>query len=93
MPSTHSSLIYHIVYSTKDRENWFQKDFQPKLHAYIGGIIRGNEATAYAVGGVADHVHLLVGLKTTHSIPDIIRIVKTESSKWIKREIDQCAFA
>jgi len=92
MPSTHSSLIYHIVYSTKDRENWFPKDFQPKLHAYIGGIIRGNEATAYAVGGVADHVHLLVGLKTTHSIPDLIRVVKTESSKWIKREISQSAF-
>lgn len=92
MPSTHSSLIYHIVYSTKDRENWFSKDFLPKLHAYIGGILRGNEASAYAVGGVADHVHLLVGLKTTHDIPEIIRIVKTESSKWIKREINQSAF-
>ena len=92
MPSTHSSLIYHIVYSTKDRERWFRPDILPKLHAYVGGIVRGNGATAYTVGGVSDHIHLLVGLKTTHVIPDFIRTVKTESSKWIKREISQSAF-
>lgn len=92
MPSTHSSLIYHIVYSTKNREKWIPPDFLPNLHAYVGGILRGNGAIAYAVGGVSDHMHLLVGLKTTHVIPDLVRTVKTESSKWIKREISQSAF-
>ena len=93
MPSTHSSLIYHIVFSTKDREKWFAVDFRPKLHAYLGGIVRNLDGTAYAVGGTDDHVHLLVGLKTSHVIPDLLRIVKAESSKWIKGELGRAAFA
>lgn len=93
MPSTHSSLNYHIVFSTKNRENWFQPDFLPRLHAYLGGIIRNLEGTAYAVGGIGDHVHLLVGLKTNHVIPDLLRVVKAESSKWIKEELGRSAFA
>jgi hypothetical protein len=51
MPSTHSSLIFHVVFSTKEREVWFPLDFHPRLHAYLGGIIRNSGGTAYAVGG------------------------------------------
>ena len=93
MPSTHSSLNHHIVFSTKDRENWFPAEFRPRLHAYLGGIARNTDGIAYAVGGTGDHVHLLVGLKATHSIPDFMRILKAESSKWIKAELSRAAFA
>ena len=93
MPSTHSSLIFHVVFSTKEREVWFPPDFRPRLHAYLGGIIRNSGGTAYAVGGTGDHVHLLIGLKPTDIIPDLIRVVKAESSKWIKGELNRTAFA
>ncbi len=93
MPSTHSSLIYHIVFSTKDREIWFLSEFRPKLHAYLGGIVRNTGGTPYAVGGTGDHAHLLVGLNPTHAIPDFMRTLKAESSKWIKGELNRTAFA
>jgi REP element-mobilizing transposase RayT len=79
MPSTHSSLIFHVVFSTKEREVWFPLDFRPRLHAYLGGIIRNSGGTAYAVGGTGDHVHLLIGLKPMDIIPDLIRVVKVFS--------------
>ena len=93
MPSTHSSLIFHVVFSTKEREVWFPPDFRPRLHAYLGGIIRNSGGIAYAVGGTGDHVHLLIGLKPTDVILDLIRVVKAESSKWIKGELNRTAFA
>jgi len=57
MPSTHTSLHYHLVFSTKNRETWFSGEFLPRLHAYLGGIIRNMDGHPHAVGGVADHVH------------------------------------
>lgn len=54
------------------------------LHAYIGGTIRGLGATPTIVGGVADHVHLLVGLRGTHAVGDLIREVKKASNAWAK---------
>ncbi|QTN30899.1 IS200/IS605 family transposase [Akkermansiaceae bacterium] len=93
MPSTHSSLVFHIVFSTKNRERWFSPDFRQRLHAYLGGMIRNASGTPYAVGGTDDHIHLLVGLKPADSIPDLIRALKAESSKWIKAELGRTAFA
>lgn len=93
MPSTHSTLIFHVVFSTKDREVFFPLDFRPRLHAYLGGIVRNSGGIAYAVGGTGDHVHLLIGLKPTDVIPDLIRVLKAESSKWIKGELNRTAFA
>ena len=59
MPSTHTSLHYHVVFSAKNREPRFEPDFQKELHAYLGGIVKGMDAQTHINGGVADHVHLL----------------------------------
>ena len=93
MPSTHTSLHYHIVFSTKNREPWFSAEFLPKLHAYLGGIIRNMDGHPHAVGGVADHVHVLTGLKPSHRLSDVMRELKADSSRWIKDELKRTAFA
>ncbi len=93
MPSTHTALYYHLVFSTKDREPWFDSSFLPELHAYLGGIIRKMDGVALAVGGVADHVHLAVGLKASHTLADVMRGLKADSSKWIKSSLGRTAFA
>ncbi len=93
MPSTHSSLHYHLVFSTKHREPWLRAVFRPKLHAYLGGTIRGIGGVAHAVGGVSDHVHILAGLTPKHRLSDVMREVKAESSRWIKRELLSPGFA
>jgi hypothetical protein len=57
-------------------------DWIGHLHAYIAGAVRGQGATCLAVGGVADHVHILAGLKSTHALADFVREVKRNSSIW-----------
>lgn len=87
MPSTHTSLHYHLVFSTKERLPLIGADMRERVHAYLGGVIRGIGGTPLEVGGVADHVHLLVGLKPTHALADVMRVVKSDSSKWMHAEL------
>lgn len=87
MPSTHTNLHYHIVFSTKERLPLITKDWIERLHAYVGGIIKTQGGVAVAVGGIDDHVHLLAGLKSSHRLDYFIRDVKADSSKWIHEEL------
>ncbi len=65
----------------------------PRLHAYLGGVIRALDAIPEAVGGVSDHVHILLGLKATHALSDIMRDIKRQSSLWVHETIGQKPFA
>ena len=84
MGSTFHSLHYHIVFSTKDRYPFFDREWRGSMHAYLGGTLRGLGAVPEGIGGVADHVHLLVGLKTTDAPAVVVRELKKSSSAWIK---------
>ena len=87
MPSTHLSLHYHIVFSTKERRPQIADDWRLRLHEYLGGLIRAAEAIPECVGGVADHIHLLVGLKATHVLATFVQDIKQTSSRWIHESI------
>ena len=93
MSSTHLSLHYHLVFSTKNREPRIKGTWINRLHGYLGGISKESEFFTEAVGGVADHVHMLIGMPSTACLADIIRDIKTNSSKWIHAEIGDRAFA
>jgi putative transposase len=84
MPSTHTSLHYHLVFSTKERVPLINAKWRNDLHAYLGGIARGLGATPLRVGGVEDHVHLIVGAKPAMSPADLVRDLKRESGKWVR---------
>src|SRR5207249_7981069 len=81
MLSTHLSLNYHIVFSTKNREPILAASWRAELHAYLGGILRDLGGVAQEVGGVADHVHFLAALKATHCLADVLRDTKSGSSR------------
>ena len=84
MGSTFFSLHYHIVFSTKERRPFIKPEWQPDLHSYLGGIIRGMNGVAEIVGGVEDHVHILASLRPVHRIADVLRDLKKDSSTWAK---------
>jgi len=88
MPSTHTNLHYHFVFSTKDRIRLIRPEWKERLHAYMGGIMKNLDCVPLAVGGTSDHVHLLVGLKPTHRIDYIIRDIKADSSVLVKTEFE-----
>lgn len=86
MPSTFSSLSYHLVFGTKLRRPLLRPEVRPRVYEYLGGLIRSEGGSLTEVGGVADHVHLLLKLKPTHSVSDFVRVLKASSSKWINEE-------
>lgn len=51
------------------------------------------DGVAHACGGNGDHVHILMGLSQNHRLADVMRELKTDSSKWIKREMNLAGFA
>ncbi|HEV8580490.1 MAG TPA: IS200/IS605 family transposase [Thermoanaerobaculia bacterium] len=83
MAGTFSRLLYHIVFSTKQRAPLIDPDLRAELYPYIGGIIRQQGGWLLALGGIPDHVHILVRLKPVLAVADLVREVKSGSSKWI----------
>ena len=86
MPSTYYSLHNHYVFSTKNRDPSLHEDIINQTHEYLGGIIRGLGAKPEMIGGVADHVHMLIGQKTTHCPADLVREIKKASTDWLRVE-------
>jgi putative transposase len=83
MPQSLAALYCHLVWSTKQRENWIDAELEPRLYAYIGGILRERKGALVAAGGMPDHVHLLVSLGREWAVSDLVRDIKANSSGWI----------
>lgn len=91
--STFLSLHYHLVFSTKNRAPFIKPPWMARLHEYLGGTVTGLGGFPQGTGGVADHVHLPVGLKATHCLADFVRELKKSSSVWEHDEIGERDFA
>ncbi|HQY88863.1 MAG TPA: IS200/IS605 family transposase [Tepidisphaeraceae bacterium] len=83
MPGTFCQLLLHLVFSTKHRERWITTDIAARLYPYIGGIIRAERGVLLEIGGIEDHVHMYVSWRTDESISNLVRTMKSRSSKWI----------
>jgi REP element-mobilizing transposase RayT len=77
------SLNVHLVFSTKNRHPFIDRELAPRLYGYVGGIVRNTGSALLAIGGVEDHVHLLVSLGRQTCIADLVRDVKSNSSGWV----------
>lgn len=86
MPGTFSNVLLHLVFSTKGRAELIDAELQQRLYPFIGGIVRDEGGVLMEIGGMPDHVHLLVRWKTDDSIASLLRNVKGRSSKWVNDE-------
>jgi REP element-mobilizing transposase RayT len=93
MAHTYSSALFHCIFSTKERRKAIPPDAQERLWAYMGGIARMNQMTALAVGGMDDHVHLLLSLPAAMAVATAMRIVKSGSSRFLHEACRLTAFA
>jgi REP element-mobilizing transposase RayT len=73
----------HCVFSTKDRQNSIPVELQPKLWAYIIGIAKNLQVTMIAVGGMPNHIHLLIAVPPTIALSIVIQKLKANSSRWM----------
>jgi putative transposase len=93
MPNTYTSLHYHVFFSTKNRDLWINKEWRDRFWEYLGGTIAGLGGHPHQIGGVADHVHLALGLKPTHCVSKVLQELKKASSAWVHRELELPGFA
>ncbi|HLJ12667.1 MAG TPA: IS200/IS605 family transposase [Planctomycetaceae bacterium] len=91
--STFLSLHYHLVFSTKNRAPLIKPLWIERMHEYLSGTVVGLDGFPQETGGVADHVHLLVGLKATHCLADFVRELKKASSVWVHDQFADHDFA
>ena len=83
MSQSFTNLLYHLIFSTKNRKPWITQLYRPRLYAYIGGIIYGASGSPLGINGVADHVHVLARLGPTQALADVIRDLKSNATGWL----------
>lgn len=83
---SHTNLLYHIVFATKERAPLITSVLRPELHKYLGGIVRNLGGTALEINGMAEHVHALAVLPPTVSVSDFMSKLKANSSSWAKAQ-------
>ena len=86
MPNTYSQIYIQIVFAVKGRQNLIAVEHREQLHKYVTGIVRNRDQKMLAVFCMPDHVHMLIGLKPTAAISDLVRDIKADSSNFINRE-------
>ena len=83
MSHTYSLQFIHIVFSTKERRNLIPAELLPQLFAYVGGINRKLGLDSIAIGGTANHLHILIGLPPTMRMAEAVQKLKANSSRWL----------
>ena len=86
MPNTYTQLVYHVVFSTKNRERTLPDAHRNDLYRYFWGVHKNLNCHLYRIGGIDDHVHILTGMPTTLSMADYIGTIKTATSRWLKTQ-------
>ena len=84
MPDTYVQQRVHLVWSTRNRQDFLTVEIRERLWPYIGGIIRHNNGVVFAIGGVADHVHIYCEYPKTISLAQFVSKIKSNSSKWLR---------
>ncbi len=84
MPQSLCQLYAHLIFSTKNHEPFLRSSVRPRVHAYLGTLLRDYGSPYVVVGGVDDHVHILFDQGKMRAPVDFVEHVKKESSKWIK---------
>jgi REP-associated tyrosine transposase len=84
MAQSLSSILIHLVFSTKNREPFITPEIEAELHPYMATIFRELKSPSLAIDGTSDHIHILFSLARVVTVADIVEEVKTSTSKWVK---------
>ena len=83
MAQTFSKILTHVIFSTKRRERLITSTIKDRICAYMTAIIDNEFGKLLRINAVADHVHLLMDIRPLFAPADVLRVVKSRSSKWI----------
>ena len=83
MANAYSRIYLHIVFSPMGRENFIPVKHKEELQKYTTGIIQNRKHKLLAINFMPDHVHIFFGYQASQALPDLIRDIKANSSKFI----------
>lgn len=86
MANTYTQLHIHIIFAVKYREGVIQQSWREELYKYIAGIIQAHNHKLIAINGMPDHIHILIGMRPTQSLSELLQDIKGSSSKWINEK-------
>lgn len=86
MANTFSQIYIQTVFAVSGRFSLIASDFKEELHKYITGIVKKQGQKLISINGMADHLHILIGLKPAMALADLVRDIKTDSSEWINKK-------
>lgn len=86
MANTYTQIHIHIVFAVQNRECLIINTWKDELYKYITGIIQNHDHKVLAINGMPDHLHILIGMRPTQSISDLMQDIKGDSSKWINQK-------
>ncbi len=84
MSDTFSQIYIHIVFAVRGRDSLIHASWEEKLFKYITGIIQNKEQKVLAINGMPDHLHILIGMKPSCCLSDLVREIKKSSNEFIK---------
>lgn len=83
MANTYTKIYLHVIFSVHGRQNLIEKKWMDSLHKFICGIVNVKEQKVYAIGGMPDHIHILLSMKPGMAISGLVRDIKSNSSRWV----------
>ena len=86
MANTYTQIHIQFVFAVKYRNGLIHSSFKQELYQYISGIIKANNHKLLAINGMPDHLHILVGMRPSQSVSDLMQDIKANSSKWINEK-------
>jgi REP element-mobilizing transposase RayT len=86
MANTYSQIYIQVVFAVAGRENAIRKEWRDELYKYITGIVKNNDQKLISIGGVEDHIHILLGIKPSIALSDLVRDIKANSSRHINEK-------
>lgn len=86
MPDTFSQIYIQIVFAVKYRQHLIQPHWEDELYKYITGIIKQKDQKLLAINGIEDHIHILIGMKPTCCLSDLVREIKKSSNQFINEK-------
>jgi len=86
MANTYTQLYIQFVFAVKNRKGLIQPEWEHELYKYITGIVQNKSHKMIAINGMPDHLHMFIGFEPVGRMSELIKVVKGESSKWIKEK-------
>jgi REP element-mobilizing transposase RayT len=86
MPNTYTEIHIQAVFAVQNRQSLIRDSWKAELYKYITGIFKNNNHKVLQINGVADHIHVLFGMRPTQSLSELMKQVKHDSSKWINNK-------